>query len=133
MRDARKQIVSALITALSEVGVTVYTKVPKDTAYPYIHISEIYQDENGPKNSFFYNYDILIQVVYKDLDSKVILWNTVNSVLAIVKNDASLSLADDFEVMETTLISNSETEIMTDTGILDIGLIRILIKVEDKN
>jgi hypothetical protein len=133
MRDARKQIVSALITALSEVGVTVYTKVPKDTAYPYIHISEIYQDENGPKNSFFYNYDILIQVVYKDLDSKVSLWNTVNSVLAIVKNDASLSLADDFEVMETTLISNSETEIMTDTGILDIGLIRILIKVEDKN
>ncbi len=133
MRDGRKQIVKSLITALSGVGVTVFTKVPKDTTYPYIHISEIYQDEDGPKNSFFYNYDILIQVVYKDLDSKVNLWNTVNSILGIIKNDASLTLTDDFEVMETTLISNSETEIMTDTGILDIGLIRILIKVEDKN
>lgn len=141
MRDARKQIVLALITAINAAasGITVYTKVPKGVdgnaalvTYPYIHISEIYQDENGPKNSYFYNYEVLVQVVYKDLHSKVSLWNTVNNILGIVKNDASLTLTDNFETMETRLVSNSETEILTDTGLLDIGLIRIEIVVEDK-
>lgn len=142
MRDARKEIVSGLITAINAKlsGITVYTKVPKAVdnnavlaSYPYIYIAEIYQDETGPKNRFFYNYDILIQVVYKDLTSKVSLWTTVNSILEIVNNNVPFSLSNDFEIMEMTLISNSETEILTDTGILDIGLIRIMVKVEDNN
>ena len=56
MKDARKQIVKALIDAIAVKipGITCFTIKPKvvdggNASYPYIYISDIYQLENGQK------------------------------------------------------------------------------------
>ena len=135
MRDARKQLVTALITDIKTriPGSRVYTKLPKKLAYPYIYISEIYQDEDGPKNSYQYNYDVLIQVVYKNASDPSDRYDNQNAIMGMVDNASGFALTDDFSIMKTSLISNSEsTDIKTDSGILDIGLVRLDFLIQDE-
>jgi|GEM_PF-2162355 len=135
MRDARKQLVTALIADIKTriPGAQVYTKVPKKKAYPYIWISDIYQDEDGPKNSYQYNYDVLIQVVYKGESDPSDRYDNQNAILGMVDNASGFALTDDFSIMKTSLISNSEsTDLKTDSGILDIGLIRLGFLIQDE-
>lgn len=140
MRDCRYQIVKALITKINEVlpNLEVYTAAPKPVnnngvklEYPYIYISDINQDEDGPKAHFYYSYTLLIQVVHKDEASKVDQWSNVGKVVGLINNGEDLDLDDDFEVMDFTLESNTEQEIQTDTGVLSIGLIRCKMNIED--
>lgn len=133
MRDCRKQLVKGLVTAINNVlsGISVYTIVPKNVTYPYIYISDIYQNESGPKTSYFYDYDVLVQVVYKDLTSKTNIYNSVNSILSIINNGTPFTLTDNFKIYSCELLSNNDTQILTDTGILDVGLIRIGFLIED--
>ena len=135
MRDARKQIVAGLIALINAKisGVTVYTIVPKTAAYPYIYISDIYQTDESSKNEKHYDYETLIQVVYKDIVSKVDLWSKMNSVVSIINTRKDLVLTDNFTCEYLHLLQASEEEVLTDTGRLHIGLIRFKIVITDKN
>ena len=140
MRDARTEIVQSWITAIATAipGRAVYTIVPKPTdnsgTLPpdkYVHISDIYQEETGPKNEFYYSYDVLLQVVYNGITSKIDLWSDANAILGVIENERDFTLGNDFDLMQMTLISNSEEEILTDSGRKNIQLIRVRMDIED--
>jgi len=134
MRDARKQIVIALISKLGEKlpAVSAYTIVPeKEYSYPYLYVSDIFQNDESNKTTKEYDYELLVQVVHKGLTDKTVLYDNMNSVVSIIENRKDLTLTDDFVCEYLQLISTSEAEIQTDTGIEYIGLIRFRILVSD--
>jgi hypothetical protein len=140
MRDVRKQLVIGLITAINAkaTGLTVYTKIPKGDAsnpisYPYIFIAEIFDTEDGPKNKFMYQYEVTLQVVYKDLTSKLDMWTTVDLIKQIINNDSPFTLTDNFKIMEAILIDTDETEDLVDSQDVDTTIIRINFMIEDNN
>ena len=137
MKDARKQIVKALIDAIAVKipGITCFTIKPKvvdggNASYPYIYISDIYQLENGQKTNFMYNYEVLIQIVHKELNTKLNLYSQMSEVVAIIANKRDISLGTEFNLMQIRLVSSSESEILTDTGTLHLGLVRFSLDIE---
>lgn len=140
MRDPRKDIVKALITVINakNTGATVYTKINKPVdgetiAYPYILISDIYLTESGSKRKPIYDVEFLLQIVYKDINSKVDLWDNMSSLAGIVTSKRDLTVSNSYSLMLFELLSTSEEEILTDTGTLNIGLLRYNIKISDNN
>ena len=140
MRDARKEIVGAWITAINTAIPTrkVFTVVPKaeinggtNPPNEYIYISDIYQEENGTKRRFMYSYELLIQVVYNDIVEKLTMWADVNAILGIITNQRDLVLGNDFDLMQIQLLSSTEEDILTDTGLKNICPIRIKMDIED--
>ena len=140
MRDARKEIATALIAAINAKlpTKTVYTIVPKAVDNSgniapdnYILISDIYQQNDGNKASFIYNYDVLVEVVYNNITSKLNLWADVSSIESIVSNRRDLTLTNDFYLLEISCESTPEEEILTDTGTKTIGIIRFKMAIKD--
>lgn len=43
-------------------GRQVFTKMPKERTFPYIFLSDFYQKESGPKDSYQYDVELLIQI-----------------------------------------------------------------------
>ena len=91
MKDVRKPLTIGLITAINakSTGLTVYTKIPKGDitnpiSYPYIFIAEIFDIEDGPKNQFMYQYEVTLQIVYRDLTSKLAMWIVVDKIKQII-------------------------------------------------
>ena len=140
MKDCRTELVTALIVAINAkaTGLTPYTKVPKGDAanpilYPFIYITDISDVENGPKNQFFYDYDLSIEIVYKNLTDKAAMWATVNSIKEIFCNDSPFDLTGGFEIMQALLIDTTETEDLLNSQDVDTTTIRINFQIEDKN
>lgn len=141
MRDARKEIVGALITAIgvkipSRKVFTIPIKaVDNSNITPpneYIIISDIYQEENGTKSAFMYTYDVLIEVVHNNINSKLLLWSDINSIETIVSSRRDLTLGNDFELLEISCESMPEEEILTETGRKTVGIIRFKIDIIDR-
>jgi len=140
MRDVRKQIVKGLKAAIDAkaTGLTVYTKIPKGDAtnpisYPYIYLTNIIDSENGPKNQFMYNYDLDIEVVYKNLLDKVAMWDTVDKIKQIINNCEPFTIDDNFKIMAMVLIDTDETEDLVDSQDVDVTRIRVNLDIEDNN
>lgn len=140
MKDVRKQLSVGLIAAIDAkaTGLTVYTKIPKGDSsnpmsYPYIYIAEIFDIEDGPKNGFMYQYEVTLQIVYKDLTSKLAMWTTVDLIKQIINNDSPFTLTDNFVIMEATLISTDETADLIGSQEVDTTIIRINFMIEDNN
>ena len=136
MKDISKEVCKAVITKIGTVLPTrpVYTVIPKSdsgvmVAYPHIYLGDFYQYEDGPKNSFWYRFEMLIQVVYKDIESKLNLWADKEAIMGVINNVSPFTLDDGLVAESCELLSNTETEILTDTGMLYIGLIRINFKI----
>ncbi len=133
MKDVREILLKGLVPALkTAAGLDVYTTIPKDASptYPYIYISDIYQDEDGPKTSKSYKIDLLVRVIYKNVKSLSGLFGSINDVLSIINNGKPFEIDTPFHIESGTLISSSMTTELTETGKLDIGLVRILFKIE---
>ncbi len=129
MKDARTSLVTGLHTALETAcTATVYSRMKRkaDIVYPYVHIGDIYDDEVGPKDSFMFNFDVLINVVYKDQSSLTSFHSEINNVKSTVNNDVPFSIGADFAIVESTLISTSSTEFEdADGAILNVAAIRV--------
>jgi len=129
MKDLRSILLTGLVPALATAtGLNVYTRIPKaaNVTYPYVYIAEIYQEEIGSKTEFVYQLDVLVQVVYHDVDSLVGLFGKIDNVLSIAKNGvAPFSLTSPYAIEECSLIQSTTTELETDTGVQNIGLIRL--------
>lgn len=139
MRNCKKELLTAFVTAIKTAitGATVRTKLndfdtSNNSAYPYIYIGDIYQTENGPKNFYRYPVELLVQIVYKDQTSLTNLYAAQNSVLGIINHPKPFALTNNFEIIETELLSSNDTEIQIDSGTLNIGLIRIRFTIWDK-
>jgi hypothetical protein len=140
MRDVRTQLVTALITAIAakSTGLTPYTKIPQGDAsnpisYPFIYITDITDIENGPKNQFMYEYDLSVQLVYKDLTDLSTMWTAVDKIKQIINNNVPFALTGNFAIMEATLIDTDETEDLMDSQVVDTTIIRINFLIEDNN
>lgn len=129
MKDARNALVTGLYTALeSACNADVYSRMAKkaDIVYPYIHIGDIYDEEVGTKDEFHFNFDTLIQVVYKDQSSLTVFYTDINNVKSTINNNVPFSIGSEFAIMESTLISASTTEFEEEDGsVLNVGAIRV--------
>lgn len=139
MRNCKTELLTAFIAELKTAlpTFTIRTKIndfdtSDDSAYPYIHITEVYQNEDGPKPYYRYPVEMLVQVVYKDITDLGDLYTTQNAVLGTLDNPKPFTLTNDFEIIETELLSSNDTEIQIDSGILNIGLIRVRFTIWDK-
>lgn len=133
MKDVRQILLTALVPALaSATGKSVYTRIPKaaNVTFPYVYISDIYQEEVGPKTSYQYKLDVLIQVVYNDSDSLTALYGVMDNVLSIINNGEILTLTSPYKVMSCELNNSTTTEFQTETGTQIVGLIRLLFNIE---
>ena len=126
---------SALLTGLRSSivakisGRNVVTVPNKSMSYPYIWLSQPYMVENGPKGRFIYSVEILIQVIHKDLSDLSALLSDMQKVHEIINNGADISVSG-YTVIVTELINTNQTVEMTDSGRLDIGLIRVKVDLK---
>lgn len=127
MRDLRNILLKGLVPKLATAtGREVCTSVDQDQAYPYLYLSDIYQTETGPKTSYIYNLEVLIQVVHKGGHDMGPLYDDMDDVLSIVNNATpSITLDSPFVIQAATLVSSTTLTNLTETGTEDIGLIRI--------
>lgn len=133
MNDPRKSVLKALTVALATAtGRTVYTKIPKQVTliYPYIHISDVFMEEEGTKLDYQYKFQILIEVVHKDELSDGSLFDDMNNVCSIINNSVPFALESPYKVMDCRLVSSTQIEVLTDVGMVDVGAIRIVMRVE---
>ena len=133
MKDIRHILLTTLVPALATAtGRNIYTRMPKaiGAIYPYIYVSDIYQEEIGSKTSYIYRLDVLIQIIYQDSDSLIALFADIDNVLSIVNNAAPFALTSPYKVMSCELNSSTTTEFQTETGTQNVGLIRIIFNIE---
>ena len=133
MKDVREILLKGLIPALqTATSLSVYTTIPKKASpvYPYIYVSDMYQEENGSKTSKSYKIDLLVRVIYKDVKSLSGLFGSINNVLSIINNGKPFEIGTQFYIESGTLISSSMTTELIETGKLEIGLVRLLFKIE---
>jgi len=140
MRDCRTSLITALITAINgqSTGLTVYTKIPKGDFsnpinYPFIFISNITDTEDGTKRQFMYNYELDLEIVYKDVTDKVAMWTTADKIKQIFCNDSPFSLTGGFEIMQSLLVDTTETEDLMNSQDVDVITIKLRFEIEDKN
>lgn len=133
MKDIRATLIKALLPAIkTATGKDAYTRIPKAAAvtYPYIYISDIYQEENGPKTKPQYLLDVLIQVVYQDVNNLTALFTDMDNLLSIINNDVPFALDSPYKILECRLNNSATTEIETTTGVQNIGMVRVWFDVE---
>lgn len=133
MKDIRNVLLTALVPALkTATGRNVYTRAPKaaNVVYPYIYVGDIYMTENGPKTSDVFDYDVLIQVIYQDIDDLGVLFTDMDNVLSIVNHSTPFALTGGYKIRKVELLSSSDTEFQTETGTQNVGLIRLLFNIE---
>jgi citrate lyase synthetase len=135
MRGCRTQLVTGLITAINAkaTGLTVYTKVPKSVVYPYLYLTEIIDIENGSKNQFMYDYDMSLELVYKDLTDKTAMWTAVDLIKQIITNREPFSITGGFNIMAMTLVDTTEAEDLLNSQEVDTTTIRVNFDIQDNN
>ncbi|NIA28713.1 MAG: hypothetical protein GWP06_02220 [Actinobacteria bacterium] len=133
MKDLRPILLKALVPALkTATGKDVFSRIPKSKSvtYPYVYISEMYQEEIGSKTSYRYNIDTLIQVIYKDAPGLGNLYTDTDNILGLVNNGSPFALESPYKIESCMLNSTNTTEILTETGIINVGLIRLFFLIE---
>ena len=133
MNDPRKQVIKALYAAIgTATGRTVYAKIPKQATppYPYVYISDVFMEEEGPKNKYQYKFQILIEVCHKDELNDDSLFNDMADIEGLINNGVPFALESGYNIMDMTLVSAVKTEVLTDSGQVDVGAIRISMRVE---
>ncbi len=133
MKDVRAPLIKALIPAiLTATGKTAYTRMPKaeEIQYPYIQISDIFQEEVGAKTKKEYLLDVLINIVYQNADSLLPFFTDMNNILSFVDNDEPFALESPFQILECQLNNSSTSEFETETGVQNVAAIRLWFYVE---
>ena len=136
MKDVRKYLVKGLIDKLATVtSLNVYTKIPKGDVsnpinYPFIHIADIRDNDNGDKSNFIYHYNVTLEIVYANLLSKLDLWATIDDVKEIITKCPPFYLDGGFKLMSMVLVDVSENETLINSEELDTAIIELEFIVE---
>ena len=135
MTDVRTILITALTSALATAtGRKVYGDMPIQLegtkVYPHISISDVLVQEEGPKNAYHYNADVLIEIVHKNLASMSTMHNDLNNALGIVNNAVPFALASPYTIMDCRLNTTTTTKATTDRGLVDVGIIRLIFRIK---
>ena len=135
MVEIRSILIPALKTALvTATGLTVYDSLPihldGTEKTPCINISDIYDEEDGPKNKFHYNVNILLEVIHKSQTTLQTLYTSMNLVKGIVNNRVPFALTGGYEIMDCRLVNSTTTKATTAKGLMDIGIIRLVFRIK---
>lgn len=135
MIDIRSILIPKLTTALiSATGRKIYDGMPIQLSgsmvFPCINISDCYIDEDGPKTSFQYKANILLEVIHKNLTSLNTLYSDMNKVKSIITNGNPFALDGIHKIIDCILLNSTTTKASIDRGLVDIGLIRVQFRVE---
>jgi hypothetical protein len=140
MRDCRTSLITALITAINgqSTGLTAYTKIPKGDfsnpiSYPFYHITNITDVEDGPKAQFMYSYELDIETVYANLTDKAVMWGVADSIKQLFCNGSPFALTGGFDIMQALLIDTVETEDLLNSQEVDTTTIRMRFEIQDNN
>jgi hypothetical protein len=134
MKDIRAILLAPLLTAINTAtGKTCHTRQPKEAniGYPYIYISEFYLSEVGPKTNNEYQADVAVQVCYMDATSLVDMYNDMDDIAGLINHDKPFALASGYEILSCELNNSSTSEFQTETGTLNIGLIRMIFNIKE--
>lgn len=138
MRNCKKELLTAFVAAIKTAIPTmpVWTKqsdINDSTiaAYPYIYIGDLYQNCGGVKTYDNHELECLVHIVYINQTSLNDLYASQNSVLGILNHPKPFALTNNFEIIETLLLSSNDSEIQNETGNLNIGLIRVKFLIVD--
>jgi len=135
MNDIRTILLTALAASLATAtGRKVYKDMPihleGTKVYPHIAISDVFVQEEGPKNGYQYNVNVLIEIVHKDLASMATLYNDMNNAMGIINNTVPFSLTGGYSIMDCRLNTNTTTQASNERGNFDIGIIRLIFRIE---
>lgn len=128
MEDVSEILLSALIPAIAAAtGKNVYTRMPKyeELQYPYIYVSDIYINEDGPKTSYMYRVDLMVQVVHLNLTSLKPLFEDKNNIMGLINNRVPFEIEPPHRLLSCQLGSSSNTEGQSELGTENIGIIRL--------
>lgn len=127
MKDVRRILLTPLSNAIATAtGRVVYDTIPERIDAPYVYISDSYLTEVGTKIKYMYELDVLIQVVHSGSVDMRALQDDMDDILGLINNGSmSLTLTSPYVLLQGTLNSSNITEVLTETGKLQIGLIRI--------
>lgn len=138
MRNCKKELLTALVAAIKTAipNMPVWTKqsdinTKSVAAYPYIYIGDVYQTEGGVKTYYNYEIECLIHVVYLNQTSLTAMYSTQNSILGIIDEPMPFLLTNQFQIIDTLLLSSNDSEFQNDTGNLNVGLIRLRFMIQD--
>ena len=135
MIEIRSILIPALKTALTTAtNLTVYDSLPihldGTEKTPCINISDIYDEEDGPKNQYHYTVNVLLEVVHKARPTMETLHESMNSVKGIINNRTPFALTGGYEIMDCRLTNSTTTKATTAKGLMDIGIIRIVFRIK---
>lgn len=135
MKDLRSILIPPLKTAIdTATGKKCYTRLPKEANinYPYIRIAEFYQSENGAKTSNEYQCDVAIQVCYLDASDLGAMFNDMDDIMSIINHGKPFALATGYEILSCELSNSSNEEFQTETGTLNVGIIRMIFNIQEQ-
>jgi len=135
MTDVRTILITALTAALATAtGRKVYGDMPIQLegtkVYPHISISDVLVQEEGPKNAYHYNANVLIEIVHKNLASMSTMHNDLNNALGIVNNAVPFALASPYSIMDCKLNTTTTSKATADKGLVDVGIIRLIFRIK---
>jgi len=135
MTDVRTILITALVSALATAtGRKVYGDMPVQLegtkVFPRIDIADVLVQEDGPKNSYHYQADVLIEIVHKNLTSMSTMHNDLNNALGIVNNAVPFALASPYSIMDCRLNTVTTSKATADKGLVDVGIIRLIFRIK---
>lgn len=135
MNDIRSILITGLKSALATAtGRKVYGDMPIQLegtkVFPHISISDIFVQEEGPKNKYHYNANVLIEIVHKQLASMGTMHNDLNNALSIVNNAVPFALTGGFSIMDCRLNTSTTTSASVGKDLVDVGIIRLIFRIK---
>lgn len=135
MNDIRNILITALKSSLATAtGRKVYGELPIQLegtkVFPHISISEVFVQEEGPKNAYHYNANVLIEIVHKQLTTMATLYNDLNNALEVVNNAVPFALTGGYEIMDCRLNTNTTTKSSIGKDLVDVGIIRLIFRIK---
>lgn len=135
MIEIRSILIPALTSAIkTATGLKVYDDLPihliNTAIFPHVNISDIYVSENGPKNAYNYEVNILLEVVHNNISSLATLHSDMNKVLGIVNNSSPFALTGGYTIMDCRLNNTTTTKASIEKGFVNIGIIRLIFRIK---
>ena len=135
MIEVRSILLPALKAALqTATGLIVYDSLPiyldGTEKTPCINVSDVYVEEDGPKNKYHYTVNILLEVIHKAQSTMQPMLTSMGAVMGLLNNRAPFTLPAGNEIMDCRLVNSTTTKATTAKGLMDIGLIRIVFRIK---
>jgi hypothetical protein len=134
MIEIRSILIPALTSALqTATGLKVYDGIPihlfGTLVFPRIEISDVFVSEDGPKNSFQYTVNVLLEIQHKNIKTMETLYSDMDKVKSLINNRSPFTLASPYEIMDCVLNNSTTSKATVNSDLIDIGIIRLVFRI----